>query len=242
MSARAAAEWVLGEVGLALTRVVDDAGWQDSIDEPELFSRARFQAVAAALAPMAAARLARLRGEAVPTTTGRIADLLLRELGDESVLARAYAEAPSPSIRGVGLDAAEVELGEVHELVLGRGFSVRGGRVRWEGCDAGLHQLGSYYTPAALADAAVGQVAREWLAGRTSRDLAGARVVDLSCGAGRFLVAWVRHVRACLPSVRGAEAFAALAGVDVDPIALDLARVEIAVAAGVGAASRFYPP
>ena len=102
MSARAAAEWVLGEVGLALTRVVDDAGWQDSIDEPELFSRARFQAVAAALAPMAAARLARLRGEAVPTTTGRIADLLLRELGDESVLARAYAEAPSPSIRGGG--------------------------------------------------------------------------------------------------------------------------------------------
>jgi hypothetical protein len=232
MSAREAAEWVLSEVGLALTRVVDDAGWQDTIDDPALFSRRRFWAVAAALAPMAAARLARLRGEPVPSTPGRISDFLLRELGEESVLGRAFAEAAASSGELAGFDASQIDLGEVHEFVLGRGFGVRGGQVRWEGCDAGLHQLGSYYTPASLADAAVEQIVHEWLDGRSSVDLVGARVVDLSCGAGRFLVAWVRHVRARLPSVRGAEAFAALAGVDVDPVALDLARVEIAVAAG----------
>ncbi|MBM4391229.1 MAG: N-6 DNA methylase [Deltaproteobacteria bacterium] len=75
--------------------------------------------------------------------------------------------------------------------------------------------LGAYYTPPAVAD--------HIAAATLSRSRTGSVLLDPACGAGAFLLA---ALRAGLPWRR-------LRGIDLDPLAVALARAQLAVAAGL---------
>ncbi|MBM4365581.1 MAG: N-6 DNA methylase [Deltaproteobacteria bacterium] len=76
--------------------------------------------------------------------------------------------------------------------------------------------LGAYYTPPAVAD--------HLAVATLSRASPGAVLLDPACGAGAFLLA---ALRAGLP-------WRQLRGIDLDPLAVDLARAQVALAARLG--------
>jgi adenine-specific DNA-methyltransferase len=88
---------------------------------------------------------------------------------------------------------------------------------------------GVYYTPPHLVDLVI-----ERVVGTTAAERGPAlRVLDLACGAGVFLVAALRRLEAAAgpagPALR-ARLAGGLVGVDIDPVAVDLARLALAVA------------
>jgi SAM-dependent methyltransferase len=95
---------------------------------------------------------------------------------------------------------------------------------RWEqtlrGADV-RRALGAWYTPAAMADALVASSGR----GGSAR-----RVLDPACGTGELLLAVVRAREAA--GLRGAALVRGLHGLDVDPVALAIARLRLQERAG----------
>lgn len=122
---------------------------------------------------------------------------------------------------------------EAYEAVLGLDFEIVDGVVHAATNTHLRKGLGAFYTPMPLAEACVDRVLNDL---GDSADGA-ITVMDWSCGPGRFLVAYLRTLRQRLGTDRGAPKVLAdsarlLRGVDVDPIALACARVEVAREAG----------
>ncbi|MFA5120737.1 Eco57I restriction-modification methylase domain-containing protein [Zavarzinia sp.] len=107
---------------------------------------------------------------------------------------------------------------------------------------------GSYYTPAPLVDALLDRVLAPVLdRAAHSADpvaaLSAIRVLDPACGAGHFLLAAGRRIAVRLRRAgRADDAFAlaaaCLAGVDLDPLAVDLTRAALRLEAGRPVESR----
>lgn len=91
-------------------------------------------------------------------------------------------------------------------------------------------ERGVYYTPPPVATVLVEQ-ALAALPVSPER----ARILDPACGAGTFLVAAYRALRARLPGARPGDILARLEGVDTDPAAVALANAALAAEAGVPA-------
>ncbi len=179
-------------------------------------------------------------------------------------VARWYADLPA-------VGAASPPLAATYEAVLAYEPRLTAGRFVLAAEKGTRNRSGSYYTPQDLAEVTVRRVldaaiARRFgLADASTRPAAvrdaraqlvpwvsALRTIDFTCGTGRFLVAAVHAVDATVlsacglsPTERAAalQAFArGLAGVDVDPIALALARCEVALATGDPALLRATGP
>ncbi len=100
--------------------------------------------------------------------------------------------------------------------------------------------LGAYFTPPQLVDTLVAGALQPW-ADEPER-LLRLKIVDPACGDGRFLVAAARWIWERLegddgpdPRVRQAVINECLFGIDIDPLVVHLARVEVWLAGGLDA-------
>jgi type I restriction-modification system DNA methylase subunit len=85
-------------------------------------------------------------------------------------------------------------------------------------------QLGAFYTPMILADVLVELSLKPWLKERAPR--ACPTILDPACGSGNLLIAAARElVRAGCSKTAIASA---MQGVDIDPIAVSIARTRLA--------------
>lgn len=134
-------------------------------------------------------------------------------------------------------DLGVEQLGAVYERVL----DLEPGRQHQR------KQTGTFYTPRALTEFVVRQTLRPLVAGRTSDQILELRVVDPAMGSGAFLVAACRYLAAayeralvdegvCSESDIGGDERAGfrrvvaercLAGVDANPVAVQLARLSL---------------
>lgn len=146
---------------------------------------------------------------------------------------------------------------DLYESLLGQDFTAGAADAgaKRSGDSVSRKQAGAYYTPTDLAEVSVRAACEKLIENRlaieafaTREDLtrsqkeaivevlAHAKVVDLSCGVGRFLAAYARFVLALVIRWSGDEGAASVApkllgnieGYDVDPVALGLARLDIA--------------
>jgi hypothetical protein len=144
-------------------------------------------------------------------------------------------------------DLGVEQLGAVYETLLDyepyvneRGVELRG--------HAGIRKAtGAFYTPQPIADALVRQTLGPLVSGRTADAILDLRIVDPAMGSGAFLVAATRFLAAayesaivaagdCLPHeigdtdralIRRRVAERCLYGVDVNPMAVQLARLSL---------------
>jgi hypothetical protein len=136
--------------------------------------------------------------------------------------------------------------GEAHEGLLGFEVAARGAHfVLLPGPRRRL--AGAHYTPAPLARAVVARALAPLTAGASPAQIEALGVCDPAMGTGIFLLEAARHLASALGEARRhageppdeAEALARVArqavhGVDLDPIAVRLARVALWVLAGGG--------
>lgn len=84
------------------------------------------------------------------------------------------------------------------------------------------HALGEYYTP-------------DWLCERVVAELnpqPGQRTLDPSCGSGSFLRAVVAHLRHANPSLTAQQLAGAVAGIDIHPLSVQIAKTTLLLAIG----------
>lgn len=145
-------------------------------------------------------------------------------------------------------DVEPGELAKTYQKLLHLDVQYANGRYRLTGSKTSRDSTGSYFTPPDLAKEitrhAVDRLIQARLGiqnfsrnrqtpsklGEVSELLQSIRVADLSCGGGDFLVAMVEYVR----EFTNITEFDAqnLWGVDVDPLALEIARAETSRSAG----------
>jgi hypothetical protein len=154
-------------------------------------------------------------------------DLLFYDFLVSRVVAAVAADA-DVTVRNPGTDTAAFDVDDCHRAVAAAGFDPDPGVAGPADLDALYREavsettrrvFGEYYTPPGVAALAVAE----------ALDGTGT-VLDPGCGAGAFLVAAVRHLRA-----RGVDAAAcldAVCGVDVNPVAVRSAKAALLVELG----------
>lgn len=138
------------------------------------------------------------------------------------------------------------QLGTVYERVLDYDAAAMRGGHRTVTRDL-RKSTGTFYTPRALADALVRSTLAPLTAGRHSHELLALRVLDPAMGSGAFLVAACRYLSAAVEDARITEgiwhagdvtdadraelrrevALRCLFGVDLNPMAVQLARLSL---------------
>jgi len=217
----------------------DDTGLWDAMAAITRISRAGCHADDLIVRPFNGHLFARAAAPSLERRHRRGADRPGRPSPRASALSRtlvALGSRPGPGGReSVSYaDLGVEELGAVYERVLGLERDVR-------------KQTGTFYTPRPLAEFVVRRTLAPLVAGRTSDEILGLRVVDPAMGSGAFLVAAGRYLAeayetACLDEGRTAPdeidedwraaarrlvAERCLAGVDVNPVAVQLARLSL---------------
>jgi methylase of polypeptide subunit release factors len=190
--------------------------------------------------------------------TGACPDLDGASLGNRDLLTAvrylAFFEADglrrSVDYRNLGAE----ELGSVYESLLELHPHVEADAARFELISAAGNErktTGSYYTPTALIanllDSALEPVLDEAARSREPEQaILDLRVLDPACGSGHFLIAAAQRIATRLASIRTGETTAtpaairhamrdvvgrSLYGIDVNPMALELAKVNLWLAA-----------
>ncbi|MFQ6671941.1 MAG: Eco57I restriction-modification methylase domain-containing protein, partial [Candidatus Tectimicrobiota bacterium] len=136
------------------------------------------------------------------------------------------------------------QLGELYEALLGRSPTVarRGAPIRLKPDATRRRRRGSFYTPAYIVDTIVeATLGRSLAAARAPEDLLALKIADPACGTGHFLVGALHRLSARWAELTGrpagpeglrAVARACLYGVDVDPVAVELARASLMLEVG----------
>ena len=153
-------------------------------------------------------------------------------------------------------DFSNINLMQLYESILSRQFHLQDGEVIFKSGKSERNRLGAYYTPDDLANASVTYVLDTLIERRLNiprfsqrqqnneekpkvRDLLlRTKFADLSCGTGKFLLALLRyferHVLNNQETGYSNEELKAFImnfhGVDVDYVALEIGKVELAVA------------
>jgi hypothetical protein len=135
-------------------------------------------------------------------------------------------------------------LGALYEALLSRSPSVarRGAPVRLKPDASRRRRRGSFFTPAFIVETIVeATFGRHLAAARSTEDLLDLKLADPACGTGHFLVGALHKLASRMADLgrRPPEAEAlrdvarsCLYGVDVDPLAVELARVTLMLEVG----------
>jgi SAM-dependent methyltransferase len=245
---------------------------RSGMDDPAGYTRCRWLALSAATGAVIHHALSGLLEPGPKAARIRpVLQALSRQFGPGSVFEAAavwcedYADLLDPVVSRLReLPPDQIRIGEVYEQALAYELHALEGRPDPTTSSVDRHRMGSYYTPTDLADACVDRVVRRLLEQRLGiqvpssnvlpasqrkralKLLCTARVVDFSCGVGRFLLSYLRVVQGLLapgPLLRSIhteetglllEIARNLYGVDVDPIALEVTRAELVIAVGRG--------
>lgn len=145
----------------------------------------------------------------------------------------------------LALDGGDVRrLGELYETLLGRAPSVarRGAPIRLKPDSSRRRRKGSFYTPAFIVETIVeATFGRPLAAARSQEDLMELKLADPACGTGHFLVGALHRLASRMADLErkppGADdlrevARSCLYGVDVDPLAVELARATLMLEVG----------
>lgn len=210
------------------------------LEDPGLHVRAAANATRASASVVAHAALSRWLGWAEPATLGKAVDDLAAVSATNSVL--------------IDVADANVAVGEVWSRLVASAMTIADGyeailamdwRVGGIGDQHTRRALGAFHTPQELAEAVVRRTADVMVAHRFGRDvshedpavvryLAELTVADLAVGAGRFPVAWLREIERRARNLGDRRALSgrallAFEMTDVDPVALELARIAVAI-------------
>lgn len=240
-------------VQACLDRVHRESGGGRLVSRPDAFLRTRVDAIAACTAALAYAQLRSPFGLPEVQTPDDIADTLRSVLGEDSPLAARPSElgldGPALIASSAALREHRVQdLGRTYEVLLGLEFHISGEGVSAATGKSSRNQLGAYYTPPALADAVVAEAVSQLFRQRFGTDEVGfpssvsalelellesLTVADRACGAGAFLRSYLRLLRGAIddPGVMRTLALT-LRGSDVDAVALEVARIGIALDLG----------
>ena len=173
----------------------------------------------------------------------RVPDAVIRE-----VLLLLGTESTKTGRRTVAYHDLGVEqLGSVYERVLEYQPSRQGQRLTLERTSTLRKSTGSFYTPQALTEFLVGRTLAPLVEGRTAEQILELRVLDPAMGSGAFLVAACRYLADCCEhamardgrwqgladqsmaraTLRRSVAERCLYGVDLNPTAVQLARLSL---------------
>ncbi|MFI5301536.1 MAG: class I SAM-dependent DNA methyltransferase, partial [Polyangiales bacterium] len=195
---------------------------------------ATLRALTAAIVAVEARTLARARGLEVEGAKllrffdRAIDPLLARRLIDHA----GGIATPAATLVGTTIDDVEA-LGRARESLLDLQLVVGDRRVTIEPT-AHRRRSGAHYTPAPLALRIVDETLSPWFgsASRSIEKTSTVRVCDPAMGSGVFLLATLRWLVAHAPEISpAAHARATLSGVDLDPLAVEVARWTLAIEA-----------
>ncbi|MCA9694894.1 MAG: N-6 DNA methylase [Myxococcales bacterium] len=161
--------------------------------------------------------------------------------GAQPIAALALASAPDDALReaAAALAATPVELAALHEALLELQPQLDLGRRQLMPRAAVGHARrtgGSYYTPPTLVERLLDDALDPLLAGRDVDEALALRVCDPACGAGHLLAAAARRLAGRITAARpewsesralGEVVARCLYGVDIDPLAVELCKLEL---------------
>lgn len=173
----------------------------------------------------------------------RVPDAIVRQ----AVLALATGATPSGRRRIAYSDLGVEQLGAVYERVLEYEPVRRDGPLVLSRTSIERKSTGSFYTPRAITEFLVRRTLHPLVAGRSAAEILALRVVDPAMGSGAFLVAACRFLagaaeralvasgewpaqdvtRAMRVALRRQIAQRCLYGVDLNPMAVQLARLSL---------------
>lgn len=173
----------------------------------------------------------------------RVPDTVARDL----LLSLATESTRSGRRRISYFDLGVEQLGSVYERVLEYQPARRGNDVVLERTSTERKATGSFYTPQALTDHLVRRTLAPLVKGRNADEILSLRILDPAMGSGAFLVAACRYLAECCEqakvqagewrdndiherdraTLRRAVAERCLYGVDLNPTAVQLARVSL---------------
>lgn len=160
--------------------------------------------------------------------------------GKALAAAGVHTQAPADDVPVLSAE----ELGQVYETCLAYPLVVVGGEPTLRAHRTIRRGAGIYYTPRSVVDHILAHTLGPWLADKTPDDLERLRMVDLSCGAGAFLLGAARFLFAWYARQIGttSDALSAherarivnrcLYGLDNDPLAVEIARAALMLAQG----------
>jgi hypothetical protein len=170
-----------------------------------------------------------------------------------SVLALATRPGPRGRERIAYTDLGVEQLGAVYERVLEYAPTRHAGVLRLTRTSHDRKSTGSFYTPRAVTDFLVRRALHPLVSGRSADEILQLRVLDPAMGSGAFLVGACRYLshaveQSLLPAsagrgdrspaeqtqVRRAVAQRCLFGVDLNPMAVQLARLSLWLASLAG--------
>jgi hypothetical protein len=171
----------------------------------------------------------------------------------QSVLALSTRSSPRGRERIAYADLGVEQLGAVYERVLEYEPIRRAGVLQLTRSSSDRKSTGSFYTPRAVTDFLVRRALHPLVSGRSAEQMLQLRVLDPAMGSGAFLVAACRYLShavekslvsesAARPDqppvdqtqIRRAVAQRCLFGVDVNPMAVQLARLSLWLASLAG--------
>lgn len=149
------------------------------------------------------------------------------------------------AITPLAQDGGDVRwLGELYEALLSRAPSVarRGAPIRLKPDASRRRRRGSFFTPAFIVETIIeATFGRPLASARTPDGLLALKLADPSCGTGHFLVSALHRIASHMAELRreppgpeslGEVARSCLYGVDVDPVAVELARASLMLEVG----------
>ena len=120
-------------------------------------------------------------------------------------------------------DIDKAEMGRIYEQMLSIdtiGFEIIDGKEL-------RNQLGSYYSPQELVSCLTQRSIEYYIQNNGIHNLAKAKIVDFSCGAGIFLISAIKLISKYLPDANINALVSNLYACDVDFVALELAKLNI---------------
>lgn len=99
-------------------------------------------------------------------------------------------------------------------------------------CDKKKKRLGNFYSPPSLVNFVVEGSLSPLVEGSSAEEILALRVIDPAMGAGVFVTRVFRFLRDAVPTIDAREVAKCVFGVDLDPLAVEVARLSLWLAAG----------
>lgn len=160
------------------------------------------------------------------TSIKTVSALIAKHFSGRNLFSHIIDDAPSELINffdSIEKPKSGLSIGELYESLLSietSGFEVKEGKVY-------RNKLGSYYTPADYASYIASSVLENFISRNGKESISTAQIVDYSCGCGIFFIALLSAIKSKGIIDDIASIFKNIYACDVDPLALEVAKLSI---------------